>query len=140
MYFLCNLFDLSLLTDIDECNTLSPCDSVSEKCINEDGSYKCKCKAGYTRHQGKCTEWEEAERLRNQLQDRDNKKKKKRSKTATNEGNEEMSHDRRVFPWYHLLLPVALSYLGRRFVRPTLGTSVGIIFSVVAIYLIAQKL
>uniref|UniRef100_A0A8W8NC50 Fibrillin-1 n=1 Tax=Magallana gigas TaxID=29159 RepID=A0A8W8NC50_MAGGI len=36
-------------TDINECNnTDNPCNSYTEECINNDGSFICKCKEGFT--------------------------------------------------------------------------------------------
>ena len=38
---------LLTITDIDECSTGNPCDTVSTTCINNPGSYTCECKSGF---------------------------------------------------------------------------------------------
>jgi hypothetical protein len=110
--------------DVDECDS-SPCDTSSELCINEAGGYKCKCAAGYTRVQGRCTQWEEAEKIRGK------ERKKKKAKTSSSE--------RPHYPWYHLLLPVTIFYLTYKYSKPTMATSVMMTFGFLSIYLIANQ-
>lgn len=131
-------------SDIDECvvSSVVPCDEDSERCVNSPGSYSCKCKAGYTRYRGECKLWEEAERLRNQ-DPPENKKKKKKNTSKAQEGErggDSKKRGRVSFPWYHLLLPTAIWYLGYKYVRPTLATTVAMAFGLSAIYMLGDKL
>lgn len=41
--------------DIDECNSgTSPCNSTSENCVNNIGSYRCECKVGFVKQSAPC--------------------------------------------------------------------------------------
>jgi hypothetical protein len=41
--------------DINECDILvDPCQDVKKECINEPGSYSCRCKDGYSENDGQC--------------------------------------------------------------------------------------
>ena len=130
---------------MNECTVSSPCDEDSENCINVPGGYSCKCKAGYTRFRGDCVLWEDADRLRNQdipptNTNKKNKKKSVKSKPQVEEGERDRERLGRVnFPWYHLLLPTAIWYLGYKYVRPTLATTVAMAFGISAIYMLGNK-
>ncbi len=57
------------------------------------------------------------------------KKKKKKSVISNSEKGKEMDDgiDRREFPWYFLLGPLALLFVTYKYVRPNLVTSAGLI-------------
>ena len=116
---------------------VNPCNEVSESCFNTKGSFTCKCRSGYTRVEGKCTSWEEAEEKRSN-QALKNKKKKKKSKSAGRTGEDESSKQV-TYPWYHLILPLTLLYLSYHYVKPTVFTTTGIIFGLLSAGIIAQK-
>lgn len=42
--------NLSFPSDVDECKTT--CMKDTQQCINSQGSYNCKCKAGYEKKNG----------------------------------------------------------------------------------------
>lgn len=80
-----------------------------------------------------CITWEEAEERQRQQELKRGKKKKKAKATGKRD-------ERVVFPWYHLLLPVTIFYLSYKYVKPTIGTSIGLLFGFVAMGLIAHKM
>lgn len=79
-----------------------------------------------------CITWEEAEERQHQEELKRGKKKKAK---PTGKRDEQV-----IFPWYHLLLPVTILYLSYKYVKPTIGTSIGLLFGFVAMGLIANKM
>ena len=137
-------FRLSVSTDLDECSSYPPpCDEVSEFCSNNQGSYACKCQSGFTRVEGKCVSWQEADEIRSKLSEKRSKKKKKKSGSATE--NEDIHDDdfgggkKVVYPWYQLLLPLSLFYYAYHYAQPNSFTSIGLVFGLVAMAIIAHK-
>ena len=125
-------------SDLDECASYPPpCDEESEFCSNLKGTYACKCKADYTRVEGKCTSWQKADEIREQKSEKKTKKKKKKSGTSEEDQVDDIK--RVVFPWYHLLLPLSTFYLVYHYAKPNAYTSTGLVFGLVAMGIIALK-
>ncbi|CAI8056580.1 Cysteine-rich with EGF-like domain protein 2-B [Geodia barretti] len=112
--------------DVNECEDESVCDVDSENCSNLIGSFKCKCKPGLVRVEGKCVEKVVKERESKKK----TKKKKKAKKDGAGEGEEETK--RMQFPWYHVLAPLSLAIVTYKFSRPNLASSVSMTVVLVA--------
>ena len=103
---------------MNECEELdSLCDTESETCSNLIGSFKCKCRPGLVRVEGKCVE-----KIVEPTKKKSKKKKKKAKRdSAPGEGG---GTGRMQFPWYHTLAPLSLAIVTYKYARPTIGTSV----------------
>ena len=111
---------------MNECEDESVCDVDSENCSNLIGSFKCKCKPGLVRVEGKCVEKVAKERESKKK----TKKKKKAKKDGAGEGEEETK--RMQFPWYHVLAPLSVAIVTYKFSRPNLASSVSMTVVLVA--------
>ena len=117
------------VTDIDECSDESnPCDSEREVCKNMVGSYVCKCQDGlFKSSEGICVTEDE---LPPEEKPKKVVKKKKKLKKGNKDSKDERS-DRPHYPWYHIIGPLTLLFLVRRFCEPNLVTSAGLILILV---------
>ena len=114
-----------LPSDINECEQAThPCDAERETCQNLIGSHVCRCKDGLVKVKGMCIEVESNPTPTKPTE----KPKKKKKKPKSKKGNElEDDLDRREYPWYYTLGPLALLFVTQKYVRPNLVTAAGLV-------------
>lgn len=89
----------------------------------------CRCKEGLVRREGVCVELA----TKSKPTKAPEKKKKKKSSSKGNQEEEEEEIDRREFPWYFTVGPLACLFLTVKYVRPNMVTGAGLVLVMVLI-------